>query len=228
MTPDDLIFAQTVKSTSSLKYARKVGVKKMTFDGESEIIKIAKYFPEATPLIRLKVSDEGATLPLGKKFGTPLNHIKPLLELAQKYKVNVIGIAFHVGSNMSRSDQYANAMKDARQAFDFAHNMGFRFKLLDIGGGYPSAHRHASIFEGLAQDINQALDKYFPKSDPRFANLEFESEPGRWFTGEFPVVTKVIGEKTDAMTQKQIVFLNDGRHNSFHSIHVISLELSVT
>lgn len=42
-----IIFAHPTKCPSHIEYARKVGVKQMTVDSESELFKIKDIFPEA-------------------------------------------------------------------------------------------------------------------------------------------------------------------------------------
>lgn len=49
----------------------------------------------------------------------------------------MIGISFHVGSGCMDAPIYGKAIKIARKLFDFAENVGYEFKLLDIGGGFP-------------------------------------------------------------------------------------------
>lgn len=49
----------------------------------------------------------------------------------------MIGISFHVGSGCRDPPVYAKAIKVARKLFDLAENVGYHFKLLDIGGGFP-------------------------------------------------------------------------------------------
>lgn len=49
----------------------------------------------------------------------------------------MIGISFHVGSGCMDPPVYAKAIQTARKLFDFAEAIGYNFKLLDIGGGFP-------------------------------------------------------------------------------------------
>lgn len=49
----------------------------------------------------------------------------------------MVGISFHVGSDCSDPSVYAKAIEAARKLFDFAETIGYHFKLLDIGGGFP-------------------------------------------------------------------------------------------
>lgn len=45
--PEKIVFAQTVKSVSHLKFAREKNVRSMTFDNEEELYKVKKHFPDA-------------------------------------------------------------------------------------------------------------------------------------------------------------------------------------
>lgn len=47
VSPNRIIFATPTKTLSQLKYAREVGVSKMTFDSEDELYKIKNIFPSA-------------------------------------------------------------------------------------------------------------------------------------------------------------------------------------
>lgn len=49
----------------------------------------------------------------------------------------MVGISFHVGSGCMDPPIYSKAIKTARKLFDYAEKVGFDFKLLDIGGGFP-------------------------------------------------------------------------------------------
>lgn len=47
VTADKIIFANPAKPNSHIRYAKKVGVDKMTVDGRDEIMKIKEIFPNA-------------------------------------------------------------------------------------------------------------------------------------------------------------------------------------
>lgn len=51
--------------------------------------------------------------------------------------LQLIGISFHVGSGCQDIPIYAEAISTARKLFDFAESVGFKLRLLDIGGGFP-------------------------------------------------------------------------------------------
>ena len=57
VTPDKIVYANTVKQDSHLEYARSVGVEMTTFDNLAELKKVKAIYPEATLLLRICVDD---------------------------------------------------------------------------------------------------------------------------------------------------------------------------
>lgn len=47
VSPKKIVFAQTAKQISHIKFAKQVGVELMTFDNDEELIKVAKHYPDA-------------------------------------------------------------------------------------------------------------------------------------------------------------------------------------
>ena len=45
--------------------------------------------------------------------------------------------SFHVGCEAKDPQSYLSALKMAHQMFVFGESLGYRFTLLDIGGGFP-------------------------------------------------------------------------------------------
>ena len=56
VTPDKIVYANTVKQDSHLEYARSAGVEMMTFDN-LELKKVKAIYPEATLLLCICVDD---------------------------------------------------------------------------------------------------------------------------------------------------------------------------
>lgn len=47
VSPDRIIFANPTKNPAQIRYARQIGLTKMTFDSEDELYKIKENFPRA-------------------------------------------------------------------------------------------------------------------------------------------------------------------------------------
>lgn len=80
-----------------MDFARQVGVTRTTFDNFDELEKIKLHMPQAELLLRIYASDESALIPLGDKFGAPLDTTEGLLLRAWDLQLNVVGVSFHVG-----------------------------------------------------------------------------------------------------------------------------------
>jgi ornithine decarboxylase len=96
--PSRIIFANPVKAPAALRFARRVGVSRMTFDNLDELEKISSNFPEAQLILRIYASDEDALVRLCEKFGARLDSTQRLLTRAREFGLNVVGVSFHVGT----------------------------------------------------------------------------------------------------------------------------------
>jgi ornithine decarboxylase len=222
--PEDIIFAHPAKQPSHIQYAKSKGISKMTFDNVDELVKIHKEHPNAECVLRILTDDSASVCRLGLKFGAPLASVPTLLSKARELKVNVVGVSYHVGSGNGNADSFADAVRDARVAFDIASSMGFKFRLLDIGGGFPgsetgmdlakeaeleaNAQRSANqvtddsnpyskhpTFRAIARKVSTALDKYFPEG----CGVDIIAEPGRFFVkSTHTLVVNVVGKRATA------------------------------
>ncbi|XP_052083764.1 ornithine decarboxylase-like [Mytilus californianus] len=92
--PSRIIYANTFKQPSFLKYAADNGVSLMTFDCENELEKIKKVYPEAKLVLRINPqSNYKVKFYLGRKFGCHPLRASELLQIAMKLKLNVIGVS---------------------------------------------------------------------------------------------------------------------------------------
>jgi ornithine decarboxylase len=209
-----LIFANTIKSIEGLRFARSKKVNLMTFDNETELDKIAKYYPGAKLVLRLKVANVGSMVELSLKFGAELEDALYLLKKAQKLGLKTIGISFHVGSQCTILDNYLKALESAALIFDEAAKKGIKLTLLDIGGGFPIKHleREEIVpFDYIAKRINKELKRLF------FDSVQVIAEPGRFLVGNSgTLVTQVIGKTY--RDDKQYYYLNDGVYQDFSGV----------
>jgi ornithine decarboxylase len=145
--PSDIIFAHPAKQPSHIAYAKSKGITKMTFDNEDELRKIAQHYPGAQVVLRILADDSASVCRLGLKFGAPLSSVRRLLTVAKELKLDVLGVSYHVGSGNGRAEAFADAVRDARTAFDIAASLGLKLRLLDIGGGFPGSDAGVDLGE---------------------------------------------------------------------------------
>jgi ornithine decarboxylase len=70
--------------------------------------------------------------------------------------------------------------------------LGFKLKILDIGGGFNAETYNGQLFPQIASVINRTLEKYFPKS----MGIYIIAEPGTYFAnGAFTLSAQVFGKR---------------------------------
>lgn len=210
--PSRIIYAQPCKTKSYVRYAAQHVVKQMTFDNTDELYKTKQLFPDAELFLRILTDDSGSLVRLSQKFGASLDSTAELLELAKKLELNVVGVAFHIGSAATDPKAYLKAVQDARFVFDQAEAIGFNMHTLDVGGGFSD-----ETFEPMAAVLSDALEVYFPP------HIRVIGEPGRYYVSSaFTIACHVIARRTlvDATlgTTSYMVYLNDGVYGNFSNI----------
>ncbi|EYC11972.1 hypothetical protein Y032_0049g1880 [Ancylostoma ceylanicum] len=226
VTADRIIYANPCKTRSFITHAKERNVTMMTFDNAEELVKVARLHPDAEMILRIAVSDPTATCPLNLKFGAdPVKAAPQLLVQAKQLGVEVVGISFHVGSGCNDPTAYREALAHARNLMDIGEGLGFRMKILDLGGGYPGSPHHTS-FESIAAVIRSAVDEFFPEG----MGVRLIAEPGRFFAAApFTLVcnvihaTEVSAEKITKQAEDSehtgyMYYINDGVYGSFNCI----------
>ncbi|CAG9802115.1 unnamed protein product [Chironomus riparius] len=214
-----IIYAHTVKQISHLKLSAEKGIKKVTFDSEAELYKIKEFHPNSKVVLRIRFDASNSIINLGTKFGcNPITEAPKLIELCKELKINLFGIAFHVGSGTTDFGVYERALDAVRKLFDYAETMDIKMKFVDIGGGFIG--KDLSIFDDYAKSINAGIERNFPSSD-----IEIISEPGRYFVDSaFSVVSQVILKKHHEDGQIYY-YLNESIYMSFLIAHLYKEQL---
>lgn len=208
---DRLIYANPIKTGAGLKACNDSGVYRMTFDSEAEIKKIAATCPGATVLLRLRIDNAKAHVDLNKKFGAPADKALDLLKAAKEAGLDAAGIAFHVGSQTVLADPYLEALDLVRRIYEEAAKEGMKFRVLDIGGGWPIPEPRVRF--NLAEMMAQVKARL----DEDFADIEIWAEPGRYMCGTaVNLITSVIG--VNERNGQTWYFLDDGIYGSFSGV----------
>lgn len=227
--PLRLIFANPIKSTNSISYARKSDVDMMTLDSEIEMLKIKLYHPSANILIRIQVDDTYSKCKFNSKFGVNIKDFKHMLEYGKSLNLNIRGISYHIGSNNSNDDSYYEAIKTAKECFEIAKLLGYDFDYLDIGGGFPgipendemSSEEDKNKFELISQKINKGLDDFFIDLIDA-EKINFIAEPGRYFScSAYTIVMNIIGKreyKNEVGEKIFSYFVNNSVYQSYSNI----------
>ena len=216
----DIIYANPIKPIKHLQFAQQMSVDIMTFDNEEELINISEHFPNARLVIRLRVEDKESIQPFEDKYGCVLTEVISLLSKAYNLGLNVIGVSFHVGCRCSNASAFACAIANVKNIFGLAQKrFGFKFTMLNIGGGFPGTNWHTGkgeYFTKIAEVINKALEMHFPQHD--YADLNIIAEPGTYYCASaFYLAVKVIGKRIDIIKNIKHIhyYINNGVFGSF-------------
>ncbi|CAO1347328.1 unnamed protein product [Diamesa serratosioi] len=226
VSPENIVFAQTVKPVSHINFAKDAKIPLMTFDNIEELSKVKKHFPGAQLLLRLRFDPKSSnTIGFGEKFGClPGEDAQLLMRKAKELDLNIKGIAFHIGVGCLEYDIFEKAIRDSADMFKYGKNLGFNMDLLDIGGGFPGKEIETII--GVSKVINKALDKYFPD-----LSIKVISEPGSFFSEKcFTLATNVHSKnvKIDVNGEKVYhYYITDGIYQSFvlNALHGVPNEI---
>ncbi|NQT23214.1 MAG: type III PLP-dependent enzyme [Candidatus Omnitrophica bacterium] len=210
-SPSKIIFANTIKTGDDIAFAQRRKVRLMTFDNEPELYKLAKHYPGAHVLVRIKVANHGSVVELSLKFGADPEHAFLLLRKAKTLGLVPMGISFHVGSQAKNVENYVQALEISSDIFNEAEENGLPLKIMDIGGGFPIQHFDNEVginFERMASQIRRQIRTKFDKS------VRFIAEPGRFLVGPAGIlVTQVIGRTF--RNNKNYYYINDGIYADF-------------
>lgn len=207
-----MIYANPVHDARGFAAASRFGVKRFTFDDESEIPKLAAAAPGADVLVRVQVHNSKVLVDLNTKFGAPLDEALPLLRKAEQAGLHAKGICFHVGSQSLSTAAYEEALLLVHHLFLEAEASGMHLTDLDIGGGFPipSAEGLHVDLAAMLEAINRQLDRLFPQT-------AVWTEPGRFLCGTaMNLVTSVIGTKQRGAVPWYI--LDEGIYGVFSGI----------
>lgn len=215
ISPQRLIFANTIKRKKGIRFAKENGITRMTYDNFDEIGKIARVYPEASVILRIKTPSVGSRINLSYKFGAEPQEALDLLLQAKDAGLNPIGISFHVGSPCTNVENYIASLKLVVQIFEQAAIKGIHLTIVDIGGGFPlqvyqTQNNEVSV-ESMGKTLTPLLLEYFGR------DCTFVAEPGRSLVGSAGLlISKVIGRAK--RSGKNWYYLDDGYYGTFSAI----------
>lgn len=207
--PEKIIYANTVKQVSHLRFAAERDVRKVTFDCPAELSRIKELHPNAQVVLRIRFDSKASMICLGPKFGCDPTHEAPdLIKLCKSSGMNLIGISFHVGSRTHEFDIFERALETIAELFNVASEFGFKLTFVDIGGGFVGTD--ISLLDSYAKSINTGIDRNF--KDESFTII---SEPGRYFVESAFTLAVQITLKRVASDGHVSYYVNDGIFVSF-------------
>jgi len=197
-------FMHPVKSRTAIRRAYfDFGIRDFSLDCEAELDKILEETGNASDLnlfVRVAVSNRHSCYELAGKFGVGGSQAADLL-LRTRQVARQLGVCFHAGSQIMRTDAYLEAMEEVA---DLIRKSGVIIDILDVGGGFPSIY--PNLFPPPLVDFVNRIEDCFEQM-PVSETCELWCEPGRALVAEgASLVVKV------EMRKDRTLYLNDGTY----------------
>src|SRR5712692_1108921 len=136
----DVFYSNPVKSRDQIAYAASKGVQWYVIDSVEELKKIQSIKADAKLYLRVDTPNIGSDWPLAGKFGAHASEVRDIVVAAARFKVDLAGVAFHVGSQCRNPENWRVGIEKSRAVFDQMLKAGLNPRLLNIGGGFPVRH----------------------------------------------------------------------------------------
>jgi diaminopimelate decarboxylase len=189
-TPSQILYTPNCVSFEEIKEAIKIGVM-INIDNISILEQFGNEYHGTIPVcIRLNPhimaggNKKISTGHVDSKFGISIFQMRHLLRVVQTYKINVIGLHMHSGSDILDAEVF---IKSAEIFYDAAQEFK-DLKFIDFGSGFKVAYREGDVTtdlqqlgEKLGQSFNQFCKEYGRK-------LEIWFEPGKFLVSESGVL----------------------------------------
>ncbi|GAA2010370.1 type III PLP-dependent enzyme [Microbacterium ulmi] len=206
-----LIHTHPVRKPAEIADALAAGVRTFVVDSETELEKFRDAAPDVRVLVRLSFRSPQGGSDASAKFGVGPFAAGRLVARARELGVRVAGFSFHTG-RLDDPERLADAVADALTLMRHLEDeLGIRFEILDIGGGFPVA------YDTDVCSIEEFGAVIEPLLAPHARRLRIIAEPGRILAAEaMALVTSVVGiaERADG----RWYHLDDGVHGAYSSV----------
>ena len=89
----------------------------LVFDHEDELLKIQKLHRNSRLLMRIVTNDADSMHSLSVKFGAIRSEWNNLISKCKELDLNLVGVAFHVGSGARDPQQFIDSFNDSSLGF---------------------------------------------------------------------------------------------------------------
>ena len=210
INPNECIHTHPIKRDSDIRYALDYGCNTFVFDNPVELQKFVDYKDQARLLLRVSFPNPETKVDLSKKFGCTPEMVLPLLREAQALGIQVIGLSFHVGSQVPNARRHVEAIEACNSLLRQADAEGLPLQVLDIGGGFPvdySATGSELDIDAFCAPIRTAL-----ANTPK--HMRLLAEPGRFLSA--PAMTSISSVMGKAERFGNTwYYLDDGLYGSY-------------
>lgn len=135
---------------------------------------------------------------IASKFGVSIDQLAQILEVVDQYKLKVIGLHLHTGSDILEPEVF---LKGGQVLFDAAMNFP-ELAFLDFGGGFKVGYKEGDIATDISH-VGAVISEAFQAFCKRYGReLELWFEPGKFMVSEsgYLIVKTTVVKKTPHIT----------------------------
>ena len=208
INPNECIHTHPIKRDSDIRYALDYGCNTFVFDNPVELQKFVDYKDQARLLLRVSFPNPETKVDLSKKFGCTPDMVLPLLRQAKELGIQVVGLSFHVGSQVPNAKRHVEAIEACNDLLRQTAEQGLDLQILDIGGGFPVDYAGGELdIQAFCAPIRAAL-----ANTP--AGIRLIAEPGRFISA--PAMTSIASVMGKAERfGRTWYYLDDGLYGSY-------------
>lgn len=197
--PKSLVFAGVGKSAPEIAAALKAGVKCINVESIAELHKINRVASDlnlrAPISLRVNPDVDAQTHPYistglkGNKFGIAYHEVlKTYREASRLPQIDVIGIDCHIGSQITTTAPYLDALDKVLDLVEHLKREGIVIHHLDLGGGLGISYSNETPPD-ITEFTNTLLNHVAERG---FGHLDVVLEPGRSLVGNAGVLLTTI------------------------------------
>ena len=195
--PKKVVYSGVGKREADIEFALKAGIGCFNIESVAEVYMLnrvaTKLGVKASVSLRINPNVDAKTHPYistglkENKFGIGMDDALPMYrEMARMPALDIHGIDFHIGSQLTNIEPYAEALDLTLALIDELSELGIHLKHLDMGGGLGIRYEDETLIDPAVW-IAQAIEKIGDRG------LKILIEPGRSIVGDAGVlVTQVI------------------------------------
>ncbi len=228
-----IVFSGVGKTDAELRYALEIGVSQINIEAEAEFDRLSRIARQRgiPPTVCFRVNpDVGAgghakitTGAADNKFGVSLDQAEKLYAAAGQAGLNAVGLACHIGSQITDLEPLASAFGVMRDLVERLRSRGLRVSRLDLGGGLGAPYFNApdppspADFAAMAARTVGGLD------------IDLAFEPGRVIAANAGVLVASVIHVNNRPDGHRFVVLDAGMndlvrpamYDAFHDIRAV-------
>lgn len=184
--PDEILYTPNCVSFREIREAVGLGLI-INIDNISILEHFGSVYGHSVPVcIRLNphiMAGGNANIQVGhidSKFGISILQMRHLVRVVTNYRINVVGLHMHTGSDILDSEVFLRA---AQVLFDASEDFP-DLQFLDFGSGFKVAYREGDVTTDIDQLGSDLIKAFRAFCDKQGKDLELWFEPGKFIVSE--------------------------------------------